>query len=162
RAAGRPRHAADRVRPAPRRAGARDPRDDWAAGAMSTVAAPPLPGEVDAIAPRGAFEDFWRRFRRDYVAMGALCFIVFVILGATVGAPLVAWVTGHPPDRQYVNGLTIDGIPLGPFSHEVGPDGLTPNPHGQFFIFGTDKLGRDVLVRLLYGARISLLVAFAA
>jgi ABC-type dipeptide/oligopeptide/nickel transport system permease subunit len=39
---------------------------------------------------------------------------------------------------------------------------LTPNPHGEFFILGTDKLGRDVLVRLLYGARISLFVAFTA
>lgn len=129
---------------------------------MTTVSATPLPGQIDAVAPRGAFEDFWRRFRRDAVAMTAAGFIVVVILSAVVGAPLVAWLTGHPPDRQYVNGLTIDGIPLPPFSHEVGPDGLTPNPHGEFFVFGTDKLGRDVLVRLLYGARISLFVAFAA
>ena len=61
-----------------------------------------------------------------------------------------------------MNGLTIDGIPLSPLSRELGPDGLHADPHGQFFVLGTDTLGRDVLVRLLYGARISLFVAFVA
>jgi peptide/nickel transport system permease protein len=118
--------------------------------------------EEPAVATRGPLEDFWRRLRRDYVALVALGFIVLVIFGAIAGAPLAAWATGHPPDRQYVNGLTIDGIPLPPLSHEVGEDGIHANPHGEFFVLGTDKLGRDVLVRLLYGARISLIVAFAA
>ena len=127
-----------------------------------------VPAEQQALPPvaapvaRGRFVDFWRRFRRDRVALVAACFIAIVVLGATAGAPLAAWATSHPPDRQYVNGLTIDGIPLPPFSHEVGADGIHQNPHGQFFVLGTDKLGRDVLVRLLYGARISLLVAFVA
>jgi peptide/nickel transport system permease protein len=129
---------------------------------MSSITAPVLPEDETLPAARGAFEDFWRRFRRDYVALAAAGFIVFVIFAAVVGAPLAAWATGHPPDKQYVNGLTIDGIPLPPMSHEVGPDGVTPNPHGEFFILGTDKLGRDVFVRLLYGARISLFVAFTA
>ena len=47
---------------------------------MTTVSATPLPGQIDAVAPRGAFEDFWRRFRRDAVAMTAAGFIVVVIL----------------------------------------------------------------------------------
>jgi peptide/nickel transport system permease protein len=130
---------------------------------MSSVAAPTT--TIDAaveVAARGAFADFWRRFRRDYVALVAAGFIVVVILAAIVGAPLAAWLTGHPPDKQFVNGLTIDGIPLPPFSHEVGADGLHADPHGQFFVLGTDTLGRDVLVRLLYGARISLFVAVVA
>jgi peptide/nickel transport system permease protein len=129
---------------------------------MSAITATALPEDETLPAARGAFEDFWRRFRRDYVALVAGAFIVFTIFAAVVGAPLAAWVTGHPPDKQFVNGLTIDGIPLPPMSHEVGPDGITPNPHGEFFVLGTDKLGRDVLVRLLYGARISLFVAFTA
>jgi peptide/nickel transport system permease protein len=38
----------------------------------------------------------------------------------------------------------------------------TEGPNGQFFILGTDGLGRDILSRLLYGARISLLVGICA
>ena len=129
---------------------------------MSSIAAQPTAADAGAPVARGAFADFWRRFRRDRVALAAATFIALVIFGALFGAPLAAWITGHPPDRQYVNGLTIDGIPLPPFSHEVGPDGIHPNPHGEFFVLGTDKLGRDILVRLLYGARISLIVAFVA
>jgi peptide/nickel transport system permease protein len=129
---------------------------------VSTIAAAPSGDDPARPVARGALEDFWRRLRRDYVALVAGSFIVLVVVAALIGAPLAAHLTGHPPDRQFVNGLTIDGIPLPPLSHEVGADGLKQNPHGQFFLLGTDKLGRDVLVRLLYGARISLLVAFAA
>ena len=130
---------------------------------MSVGAAEELhPGTAEAPVARDALADFWRRFHRDRVALVAGVFIVLVVLAAIVGAPLVSWITGHGPNEQFVNGLTIDGLPLSPFSHEVGADGIHQNPHGQFFLLGTDKLGRDVLVRLLFGARISLIVAFAA
>lgn len=132
-------------------------------GVRMSIAAPvPTFSADEAPVARGAFADFWRRFRHDRIALAAGVFIALVVVAALAGAPLAAWLTGHPPNRQYVNGLTIDGIPLPPLSHEVGADGIHPDPHGQFFLLGTDKLGRDVLVRLLYGARISLLVAFAA
>ncbi|MCR6673159.1 ABC transporter permease [Devosia ginsengisoli] len=48
----------------------------------------------------------------------------------------------------------------------LAEDGATISPSGwswnRTYIFGTDQLGRDVLVRQLYGARISLTVAFVA
>ena len=61
---------------------------------------------VEALAPvgRGGLDDFWRRFRRDHVALVAAGFIVLVVVGAIAGAPLAAWVTGHPPNPQYVTG----------------------------------------------------------
>jgi ABC-type dipeptide/oligopeptide/nickel transport system permease subunit len=59
-----------------------------------------------------------------------------------------AAITGHPPNEQYrQTGLTPDGLPRGP---------------SREFWLGTDDLGRDVLVRIAYGARISLLVGVAA
>jgi peptide/nickel transport system permease protein len=65
-----------------------------------------------------------------------------------IGAPLVAHLVGHGPNTQYLEtGLTPAGIPKGPNAQ---------------FLFGTDDLGRDVLVRVVYGARISLLVGVAA
>ena len=110
---------------------------------------------------RGALEQFWRRLRRDRVGLAAAAFLVTLVVLAIIGAPLVAAITGHAPDQQFPNGIDVNGLPLPPLSHELGADG-NPNPNGEFFILGTDTLGRDVLVRLLYGARISLLVAFTA
>ncbi|HET8615637.1 MAG TPA: ABC transporter permease [Actinomycetales bacterium] len=85
----------------------------------------------------------WQRLRRDRVAMASLAVIVLIVLMA-VFAPLATQLTGHPPDEQYRTvGLTPDGLPRGPSST---------------FWLGTDDLGRDILVRIAYGARISLLV----
>jgi peptide/nickel transport system permease protein len=89
----------------------------------------------------------WLRLRHDRVAMISLGVIVFVILVA-VFAPVVASITGHPPNEQYrQTGLTADGLPKGPTSE---------------FVLGTDDLGRDILVRIAYGARISLLAGVAS
>jgi len=87
------------------------------------------------------------RLRRDRVAMISVAVIVGFVLLA-IFAPLVAHFTGHPVNEQYRQlGLTPEGLPRGP-SHT--------------FLLGADQLGRDLLVRLAYGARISLLVGAAA
>jgi peptide/nickel transport system permease protein len=114
------------------------------------------------VAARGEWQEFWRRFRRDYLALAAGVFLIVLVLLAFVGAPLAALLTGHESDHQSFNGLDVNGIPLAPLERELADDGITPNPNGELYILGTDKLGRDILVRLLYGARISLFVAFAA
>jgi ABC-type dipeptide/oligopeptide/nickel transport system permease subunit len=110
---------------------------------------------------RGAVEQFWRRFRRDRVGIAAAIFLVLLVFVALAGAPIVAGLTGHDPTYQLPGGLDNNGLPLPPFSRELDSAGK-PNPDGTFLLLGTDRLGRDVLVRLLYGARISLLVAFTA
>jgi ABC-type dipeptide/oligopeptide/nickel transport system permease subunit len=85
----------------------------------------------------------WQRLRHDRVAMVSLAVIVVIVLMA-VFAPLATSLTGHPPNEQYRTiGLTPDGLPRG--------------PSGTFWL-GTDDLGRDILVRIAYGARVSLLV----
>jgi peptide/nickel transport system permease protein len=124
-----------------------------------TVGTVPLPAPVAV--SRGAVEQVWRRLRRDRVGLASAAFLILLVVLAVVGAPMVASLTGHAPDQQFPNGIDVNGLPLPPLSHELGVDG-NPDPSGQFFILGTDSLGRDVLVRLLFGARISLLVAFTA
>ena len=87
------------------------------------------------------------RLRRDKVALAAGVLLVVLILLALC-APLVAKLTGHGVDEQLPSeGLTPDGFPV------------TPN---SSFLLGADQLGRDVLVRTLYGARVSLLVGVVA
>ena len=79
----------------------------------------------------------WHRLRRNRMAMAG-AFIVLTMFLLAVLAPVV----GRDPGA-------ID------IAHRLQPPGLA-------FLFGTDDLGRDVLTRILYGARISLLVGFVA
>ncbi|MFF0269720.1 ABC transporter permease [Kribbella sp. NPDC004536] len=103
--------------------------------------------EPKAIEGRSPFSLAMRRLRRDKVAMISLVVILLIVLMAIL-APVFASVTGHPPNEQYRDiGLTPDGLPRG--------------PNGTFWL-GTDDLGRDILVRIAYGARISLLVGVIA
>ena len=89
----------------------------------------------------------WRRLRKDRVAMGSLVVIGLLFLIA-IFAPVFALLTGHPPNEQYRQiGLSPDGLPLAP---------------SRTFLFGTDDLGRDILVRVAYGARVSLGVGVVA
>jgi peptide/nickel transport system permease protein len=98
-------------------------------------------------AAHGPWQLAWARLRRDRVATASLAVIGLIALLA-IFAPVVAALVGHGPDTQYrATGLSPNGIPVGP---------------GAAFLFGTDDLGRDVFVRVVYGARISLLVGVVA
>lgn len=86
----------------------------------------------------------WRRLRSDKVSMIALAVIVIMLVLAII-APVFAAITGHGVDAAYpITGENQVGNPVGP-----GVNG---------FWLGTDSTGRDVFVRILYGARISLFV----
>lgn len=117
---------------------------------------------TETVAARGVWEEFWRRFRRDRVALASAAFLLLLTLLAFIGAPLASQITGHAFDQQFNNALSLNGVPIGPMEYEFAADGSSANPAGEFFLLGSDRLGRDILVRLLYGARISLFVAFAA
>ncbi|HEY9292657.1 MAG TPA: ABC transporter permease [Microlunatus sp.] len=102
---------------------------------------------VKSIEGRGPWKLAWQRLRHDRVAMISGAVICVIILVA-IFAPLFTVITGHPPNEQYnAIGLTADGLPRGPSST---------------FWLGTDDLGRDILVRIAYGARISLGVGVVA
>jgi peptide/nickel transport system permease protein len=81
----------------------------------------------------GYWATVWRRFRRDPVAVGAGIVILLLILMA-IFAPYIA---PHDPYR---------GMAL----RRLRPPGT------EGFLLGTDELGRDMLSRLIYGARLSL------
>ncbi|MEK6271529.1 MAG: ABC transporter permease [Actinomycetota bacterium] len=106
--------------------------------------------EIDptAIAARSPWQLFWRRFREDRLAMASLVFLAILVLIA-IFAPLVVNIIGAP-DPDYRDQSALDPI----FATATGPS----SDH----LLGVDGLGRDVLSRTIYGARVSLLVAFTA
>jgi ABC-type dipeptide/oligopeptide/nickel transport system permease subunit len=93
------------------------------------------------IAARSPLQLFWRRFRRDRVALASLAFIVFLVLVA-LAAPLIVALLGLPgPSVQNPNLTDQFGSPLGPsLAHPLG----------------VDQLGQDVASRVIYGTRVSL------
>jgi peptide/nickel transport system permease protein len=117
---------------------------------MSQPTAGSLTSEVTdpvAVRQRSSAQLTLRRLARDKATIAATVFIVALVIFA-LSAPLIARLTGHGVDQQFrTTGLSPSGIPVGP-SH--------------LFLLGTDNLGRDMLVRLAYGAQISLLVGVVA
>ena len=107
------------------------------------------PGDevVAEIAARSPLQLFWRRLRRDKVALTALVVVVLVVLMA-VFAPLIVKIFGAPDPNTQNPDL------LGDFGEPTGPSG----DH----LLGVDERGRDVLSRVVYGSRVSLEVAFIA
>ena len=100
-------------------------------------------GPIRAIEARSQWRLTWRRLRRDKAAMASAAVIVIIAVLA-LAAPAFAALTGHGPAQQFPNtGISVTGAPAGP---------------GARFWLGADELGRDLFVRLLYGARISLFV----
>lgn len=78
----------------------------------------------------------WNKLKRNKTAMFGLCIVVFMILLA-IFAPVL---TSEDPDAI---------SPLNAF--------LLPGEDGH--LFGTDEFGRDLFARILYGARVSMIVA---
>jgi len=99
------------------------------------------------IAARSPWELFLRRFREDKFALAGIAFLIVVILVA-IFAPLVCSLVGAPgPYTADQSALDIFGQPTGPSSAHL---------------FGVDQIGRDVFSRVVYGARVSLIVAFVS
>lgn len=114
-----------------------------AAGAPVVSTTTPETTTVDANPRR----EIWKRFRRNRLALVGLVIIALLLILA-VFAPL--WVRLES---------SIGGIAK--LDPEIGtsPDRLEPSADHWF---GTDYLGRDLFARIVYGARISLLVGFAS
>jgi peptide/nickel transport system permease protein len=108
---------------------------------------PEVTADPVSVKQRSSAQLTLRRLARDKASIAASLFIIALVIFA-LSAPLIAHLTGHGVDQQFrTTGLSPSGIPVGP---------------GHTFLLGTDNLGRDMLVRLAYGAQISLLVGVVA
>ncbi len=102
--------------------------------------------QVITLRERGQWSIVWRRFRKHKLALIG-SFILLFLAGMAFTAD---WWTPYDPIQA---ALAADVL-------KNAPPGYT-NPHnGDFYILGTDFIGRDVLSRLAYGGQISLSVGF--
>ena len=62
-------------------------------------------GEPQEVEARGYWDNVWRRFKRDKVAIAGGIFIIFLFIAAFAGAPIAAHILGHGPDDQYAQGV---------------------------------------------------------
>ena len=108
-----------------------------AAGA-EPVAIAPGAGSIATFTPPGGVAEFWRRFRRNRLALLGMCMALAVVLVALF-APLLA---PHNPLTQNLSDTL------------KGPTASHP--------FGTDQNGRDQLSRVIYGSRIAIEVGMAS
>ena len=89
----------------------------------------------------------YERLRRDRAAKIALATILVIVILAIL-APVFAKILGHGPNQQFIDiGENANGGPV---------------PPSSTFWLGTDNNGRDLFIRILYGARISLIVGVLA
>ncbi len=114
-------------------------------------------------------KDVWRRLKKNRAAAGSLAVLAVIVILAFL-APVIA---PYPPNLQnipYANlPPKIPGIQMHGFDGQAYFRGewrdryaLSQVPEGTYFYFGTDEFGRDIFSRALYGARISLTIAFIA
>ena len=96
-------------------------------------------GSASVARPHSLTDDALRRLRRDHAALAGAGFLLFIVIVALL-APLLA-----PMDPDATN-----------LAQRLLPPGIPGHP------LGTDELGRDMLSRLMWGGRISLVVGFAA
>jgi dipeptide transport system permease protein len=96
-----------------------------------------------AAVPRGPLRDFWGYFSANRGAVAGLVFVIAVLLMAAFANVLAP----YPPD------LTNSAVFLKPPAWQAGGSWAYP--------LGTDAIGRDILSRLIYGARLSLTIGIA-
>uniref|UniRef100_UPI0031CEA15E ABC transporter permease subunit n=2 Tax=Pseudomonas TaxID=286 RepID=UPI0031CEA15E len=111
----------------------------------------PIPKSVTPASPvdqsllyPSPYKEFWQAFARNKGAVMGLAFMCLVVFCALF-AP---WVAPHDPSEQYRDFLLTPPVWLEGGSWQ--------------FILGTDELGRDLLSRLIQGARLSLLIGLSS
>jgi dipeptide transport system permease protein len=96
-----------------------------------------------AITPPGPLREFWGYFSANHGAVAGLAVVIVVLLMAAFANVLAP----YPPN------LTNNAVFLQPPAWQTGGSWA--------YLLGTDAIGRDILSRLIYGARLSLLIGIA-
>jgi peptide/nickel transport system permease protein len=130
----------------------------------STGHGPPPPDPLDLpVQAAGPWQLFWNRFKGQRVAMAAGIFLLFVLAAIIAGGPILSRILGHGPNDLFPFAVSDTLRPVGPWTRVADTGYLTDGPPPKettLLVLGADgQLGRDELLRLLDGGRVSLAVA---
>ena len=115
--------------------------------------------QTKKVEARSYWGSVWRRLRRDKLALTGGVTILVIFLAAFIGAPIAEHILGHGPNDLFTYGTDENLLPVGPLTHVEKNDGSGTT----MFLLGADSnIGRDLFLRLLYGARVSFEVAVLA
>ncbi|MFM1865009.1 MAG: hypothetical protein RL677_789, partial [Actinomycetota bacterium] len=88
-------------------------------------------------------KETWQKLRKKKLAMFGLVMVSLIVIIAI----FADFFAPYDPSEQFFDGLTLQGAPVGP---------------SEKYLLGTDLLGRDLLSRIIYGARTSLIIGIIA
>lgn len=117
---------------------------------------------------RGPWATAFVKLRSDPAALGALTLMLLIVTACLLAPIYARYVSGTDPFRSNLNGrIEIEGRKVPVMQPSTTGLGLGTTPIGPTwdfgpFMLGADNQGRDVMARLLYGGRNSLLIAGAA
>src|SRR5215213_5667885 len=144
--------------------------------AEPTTARPPAAADVATAVAMSPRRLAWRRFKRDRVAVGSAIFLGLLLFMCFPGAKLYERLIGHGPNDLFPYAVSVVGQkPVGPLSRvytapqtaDDDPYQLSHTPPKNkaktlLLLGGDGSLGRDEFLRLLYGGRVTLIVAIGA
>jgi len=121
-------------------------------GSETPVEPAAVPQGVGKIEGRSLGQIAWLRLKRDKVAMAGAV-VILLLITVSLLAPVIVRLLGHPPNEFHYAQIDANTqLPIG--SH----GGITRD-----FLFGVEPVnGRDLFSRVVFGSRISLLIAFLA
>jgi ABC-type dipeptide/oligopeptide/nickel transport system permease subunit len=132
-------------------------------GESLVTAARPAPAPVRA---QGYWEFVLRRLARDRGAVAAMATLLVILFAVFAGGPIASSLVGHGPNDIFPYAVDDNRTPVGPLSHVPAANAHVhggPGPEQTLLVLGGDgTLGRDELLRVLYGGRVSIEVALGA
>lgn len=113
-------------------------------------------GQQTTTEHRSQLQQFWRQYKQNYLSLVGGAIILGMILVA-IFAPFLA---PHDPVQQFnTGGDEFHPLPPGSEITVEGDDGTVQSR--TVAILGTDHVGRDILSRLIFGVRRTLIIAFS-